>query len=253
MGVKELVLVAQDSTSYGKDLYKKPCLVQLCKELCKIKGIEWIRIHYAYPELIDDELLSFIQKEPKMCKYLDIPLQHIDDDILKSMRRHLGEEDTRNLITKIRTVYPEIKIRSTFIVGYPGETNKQFNKLCNFLKEVKLDYVGFFPYYREEGTVSYYLKKQVPTFIKNMRLKKVQKLQSQIAYENMKNLMSQEILVLVDEFDSETGNYLAHANFMSKNVDFNVKIEDNNNVKIGDFVKVVVKEFDGENLKGEII
>ena len=253
MGVKEIVLVAQDSTSYGKDLYKKPCLVQLCKELCKIKGLEWIRIHYAYPELIDDELLSFVQSEPKMCKYLDIPLQHIDDEILKSMRRRLDEEQTRNLITKIRTIYPEIKLRSTFIVGYPGETGKQFNKLCDFLKEVKLDYVGFFPYYREEGTVSYYLKKQVPDFIKKLRLKKVQKLQSQIASENMASLIGQEMTVLVDEFDYETGNYLAHANFMSKDVDFNVKIEDNSNVKVGDFKKVVITEFDGENLKGEIL
>lgn len=253
MGVKELVLVAQDVTNYGKDIYGEPRLIELCKNLCKIKGIEWIRVHYAYPELITDELLSFIQKEPKMCKYLDIPLQHIDDKILESMRRRLGEKETRELITKIKTVYPEIKIRSTFIVGYPGESLKQFQKLVDFLKEVKLDYVGFFPYYREEGTVSYYLKHQIPKFIKNMRLKKIQKVQQKIAFEKMFGLIGTEAVVLVDEFDCESGNFIAHTNNMSKAVDFNVKIEDNNSIKIGDFVKIRFTDFDGDYLKGEIL
>lgn len=253
MGVKELVLVAQDVTNYGKDIYGEPRLIELCKNLCKIKGIEWIRVHYAYPELITDELLSFIQKEPKMCKYLDIPLQHIDDKILESMRRRLGEKETRELITKIKTVYPEIKIRSTFIVGYPGESLKQFQKLVDFLKEVKLDYVGFFPYYREEGTVSYYLKHQIPKFIKNMRLKKVQKVQQKIAFEKMFSLIGTEDIVLVDEFDCESGNFIAHTNNMSKAVDFNVKIEDNNSIKTGDFVKIRFTDFDGDYLKGEIL
>lgn len=253
MGVKELVLVAQDVTNYGKDIYGEPRLIELCKNLCKIKGIEWIRVHYAYPELITDELLSFIQNEPKMCKYLDIPLQHIDDKILESMRRRLGEKETRELITKIKTVYPEIKIRSTFIVGYPGESLKQFQKLVDFLKEVELDYVGFFPYYREEGTVSYYLKHQIPKFIKNMRLKKVQKVQQKIAFEKMFSLIGTEDVVLVDEFDCESGNFIAHTNNMSKAVDFNVKIEDNNSIKIGDFVKIRFTDFDGDYLKGEIL
>lgn len=253
MGVKEIVLVAQDTTSYGKDIYGKPSLIELCKALCKIKDLKWIRVHYAYPELIDDELLSFIQSEEKMCKYLDIPLQHIDDEILKSMRRRLDEEGTRKLITKIRTVYPEIKLRSTFIIGYPGETTRQFNKLCDFLKEAKFEYAGFFSYCKEEGTVSYYLKKQVPKFIKNMRLKKVQNLQSKIAGEIMTAFIGQEMKVLVDEIDYETGFYLCHSEFMSKAVDFNVKIEDNNNVKIGDFINVKITDFDGENLKGEIV
>jgi len=253
MGAKEIVLVAQDSTSYGKDIYGKPCLVELCKKLCKIKDLKWLRIHYAYPELIDDELLSFIQSEEKMCKYLDVPLQHIDNEILTSMRRRLNEEDTRKLITKIRTVYPEIKLRTTFIVGYPGETKAQFSKLCDFIKEAKFEFAGFFSYCREEGTVSYYLKKQVPSFIKKKRLKQIQVLQESIAYEVMNAYIGKDVEVLVDEFDVETGFYIGHANFMSKAVDFNVKIEDNNSVKIGDFVNVKITDFDGENLKGEII
>lgn len=253
MGAKEIVLVAQDTTSYGKDIYGKPCLVELCKKLCKIKDLKWLRIHYAYPELIDDELLSFIQSEEKMCKYLDVPLQHIDDKILSSMRRRLNEEDTRKLITKIRTVYPEIKLRTTFIVGYPGETRAQFKKLCDFLEEAKFEYAGFFSYFREEGTVSSYLKKQIPNFIKKRRLSVVQQLQSKIAEEVLRGYVGQEITVLVDEFDYETGFYFGHANFMSKAVDFNVKIEDNGNVNVGEFKHVKITGFDGENLKGEII
>lgn len=253
MGAKEIVLVAQDTTSYGKDIYGKPSLIELCKHLCKIKDLKWIRIHYAYPELIDDELLTFISKEEKMCKYLDIPLQHIDDEILKNMRRRLDEEGTRKLISKIRTVYPEIKLRTTFIVGYPGENTKKFNKLCDFLKEAKFEYAGFFAYCREEGTVSFYQKKQVPKFIKNMRLKKIQKLQANIAGNLMTDFVGKTIRVLVDEFDYETGFYVGHSNFMSKSVDFNVKMEDNNSVKIGDFVDVKITDFDGENLKGEIL
>ena len=253
MGAKEIVLVAQDTTSYGKDIYGKPSLIELCKQLCKIKDLKWIRVHYAYPELITDELLTFISQEVKMCKYLDIPLQHIDNDILKNMRRRLGEEETRNLITKIRTVYPEIKLRTTFIVGYPGETLSKFNKLCAFLKEAKFEYAGFFAYCREEGTVSYYQKKQVPQFIKKWRLKKIQTLQAQIAEKSMSSFIGSQMQVLVDEFDYDTGFYYGHSEFMSKAVDFNVKIEDNNSVKIGDFVTVKITEFDGENLKGEIV
>ena len=251
-GVKELVLVAQDTTNYGIDLYGKPSLIKLCKELCKIKEIRWIRIHYAYPELITDELLDFIQNEEKMCKYLDIPLQHIDDKILKSMRRRLDEVQTRDLISKIKTEYPEIKIRSTFIVGYPGETVGQFKKLCKFLKEAKLDYVGFFPYYREEGTVAYYLKHQIPNFVKKHRLKTIQKLQAKVAFDNLSGLIGQNFEVLVDEFDEKDGFFVGHTKFLSKAVDFNVKMLDNN-IDIGDFVTVKITEFDGENFKGEVL
>ena len=178
--------------------------------------------------------------------------KHIDDTILKSMRRRLGEEDTRKLITKIKTVYPEIKIRTTFIVGYPGETSKQFKKLCKFLQQNQLDYVGFFPYYREEGTASYYMKKQIPTFIKKSRLKKVKTIQGEISFEKMQALVGSEFEVLIDEFNHENGNYIAHSNFMSKDVDFNVEIEDNGSINIGEFKVVTIKSFDGVNLKGEV-
>ena len=250
-GVKEIILVAQDTTRYGIDLYGEPSLIKLCKKLAKIKNIEWIRIHYAYPEMITDELLSYINSEPKMCNYLDIPLQHIDDKILKSMRRRHNEQFTRDLISKIKLNYPNIKIRSTFIVGYPGETRKNFKKLTEFLKEAKLDYVGFFPYFREENTVSYFLKKQVPNFIKKLRLKKVQKIQQDVVYNNIYKILNSTVDVLIDYFDENDGTFVGHTKFLSPSVDFNVKIVDNENVRIGQFVTVRLTDFDGNFLTGE--
>ncbi len=251
-GVKELILVAQDITRYGEDLYEKNCLIELCDKLSKIKGIEWIRLHYTYPEKIDKNLLDYIMNNPKMCKYLDVPLQHIDDDILKSMRRRVDEAGTRELI-KLLKQYPEIKVRSTFIVGYPGETGKKFKKLCEFLKWARLDYVGFFPYYREENTASYYMNKQVKKFIKIRRLKKIRKIQNQIAGEKAKELIGSKITVLIDNFDENNGNFVGHAKFLSPTVDFDVKIVDNNNVKRNSFVEVEIYDFNGRSFSGEAL
>lgn len=251
-GVKELILVAQDTTRYGIDLYGKPMLVELCEKLVKIKGIEWIRIHYAYPEMVNKELLDFIETQSKMCKYIDIPLQHIDNDLLVSMRRKHDEEFTRNIIKDIRTNYPDIKIRSTFIVGYPGETRKKFKKLIEFLKQTPLDYVGFFPYYREENTISYFMKGQKSSFVKQHRLKAVQKVQEKIAAERAKNEIGRKVQVLVDGFDDESGLFIGHTNFLSPLVDFDVKIVDNGNVEIGKMYDVILTNFDINCYEGEI-
>ncbi len=252
-GVKEIILVAQDPTRYGEDLYKENCLIKLCEKLCKIKGLDRIRLHYAYPEKVSDELLSYIAKNEKMCKYLDIPLQHIDNDILKSMRRKLDEKDTRELIEKIKSNYPEIALRSTFIVGYPGESKAQFKKLCDFVQETKFDYAGFFPYSREPNTASFFMKKQVPEFIKRRRLKKITKIQNDIVTEKAKEKIGQTVEVLVDSFDPQTGEYMGHSKKMSPLVDFNVKFVDNGNVKCYTYVKVKIYDFDGSDYKGEIV
>lgn len=252
-GVKEIILVAQDPTRYGEDLYKENCLIKLCEKLCKIKGLDRIRLHYAYPEKVSDELLSYIAKNEKMCKYLDIPLQHIDNDILKSMRRKLDEKDTRELIEKIKSNYPEIALRSTFIVGYPGESKAQFKKLCDFVQETKFDYAGFFPYSREPNTASFFMKKQVPEFIKRRRLKKITKIQNDIVTEKAKEKIGQTVEVLVDSFDPQTGEYMGHSQKMSPLVDFNVKFVDNGNVKCYTYVKVKIYDFDGNDYKGEIV
>ena len=250
-GVKELVVVAQDVTRYGEDLYGENKLIDLCKKLAKIDGIRWIRLHYAYPEKTTTELLEFIEKEPKMCKYLDLPLQHIDDKILKSMRRRLFEADTRALIEKMNGEYHNIALRTTFIVGYPGETKADFEKLCDFIKESRFDYAGFFPYYREENTPSYFMDKQVREFTKKHRLRKIQKIQSKIATEKAREIMGQVFTVLVDYFDENTGYYMGHTEFLSPTVDFGVKIVDNENINVGQFVQVKFVDFDGENYKGE--
>lgn len=253
LGIKEIILVAQDTTRYGEDLYGENCLIKLCDKLSKIKELKWIRLHYAYPEKVDDRLLTYIANNPKMCKYLDLPLQHIDDTILKSMRRRMGEDETRKLIANIRSNYPQIALRTTFIVGYPGETRRDFKKLVDFIKEVKFDYAGFFPYYREENTASYYLKKQINRYIKNFRLKKITKIQNNISTWSASLRIGREEEVLVDSFDQDSGEFLCHCENLSPTVDFGIKIVDNGSVKIGDFVKIKIIDFDGEYFKGEIL
>lgn len=251
-GIKELILVAQDTTRYGIDKYGKPMLMELCKKLVKIKDLQWIRIHYAYPEMITDELLDFIVSQPKMCNYLDIPLQHIDNEILKNMRRRGDEKFVRELINKIKTNYPQIKLRSTFIVGFPGETRKAFNKLLKFLEEANLDYVGFFPYFREENTVSYFMKNQISKFTKNRRLKKAQKVQQKVAFELAKKQIGCKMKVLVDYFDETNGVYSCHSEILSPSVDFDIKIVDNGSIEIGQMLNAVITDFDGNSFKGEI-
>lgn len=252
-GIKEIILVAQDTTRYGEDLYKENKLIELCEKLSKIKDLQWIRIHYAYPEKVDKELLDYIMKNPKMCKYLDIPLQHIDNEILSSMRRRLDEDKTRKLIKLIKTEYPEIAIRSTFIAGYPGEKGKQFKKLLKFLKETEMDYVGVFPYYREENTASYFMKNQVSNFIKNRRKKKINSLQEKVVAKKVQNNLGKEELVLVDYFDEKSGEFCGHSQKASPTVDFGVRFVDNGNIKISQFVKVRITGFDGCDYKGEIV
>ncbi len=252
-GVKEIILVAQDLTRYGEDLYKENCLIKLCEKLSKIRGLNKIRLHYAYPEKVTDELLDFISKNEKMCKYLDLPLQHIDDEILRSMRRKLGEGDTRELVTKIKTSYPEIALRTTFIVGYPGESKAQFKKLCDFVRESEFDYAGFFPYSREPNTASYFMKKQISEFVKKRRLKKITNLQHEIVLKKAREKIGQEVEVLVDSYDVQSGEYIGHSEKMSPLVDFNVKFVDNGKVECYTYIKVRIYDFDGSDYKGEII
>ncbi len=252
-GIKELILVAQDTTRYGEDLYGENKLIELCEKLCKIKNIRWIRLHYLYPEKVTDRLLEFIDKNEKMCKYLDIPLQHIDDKILLSMRRKLGEEDTLKLVEKIKNTYPNISFRSTFIVGYPGESGKQFKKLYKFIENTKFDYAGFFPYSKEPNTASFFMSKQVGNLKKKIRAKKINALQQKIMQEKITQILGEELEVLVDYFDSNTGEFVGHSEKLSPTVDFGVRFVDNGSVEISTFVKVKIYDFDGSYLKGELL
>ncbi len=252
-GVKELIVVAQDITRYGEDLYNKNCLIELLEKLSKIKEIEWIRLHYLYPEKITDELLKYINENEKICKYLDIPLQHIDNDILYEMNRKCDEKTTRELIEKIKKDYPNFTIRSTFIIGFPGETKKQFNKLLDFIKTAKLQNVGFFPFYKEEKTKAYYMKKQIPNFIKKKRLKIIEKAQQEIADKLNFNRINQVVRVLIDEFDDNTGCFVGRDEYNSPNVDFFIEINDNNNVECGKFYNVKITDYKNRIFKGEIV
>lgn len=248
-GVKEIILVAQDTSRYGEDLYGENKLIELCKKLVKIKGLQWIRLHYLYPEKLSDELLEFISSEEKICNYIDVPLQHIDDEILSSMRRRMNEEDTRQLIMKIKTNYPNLAIRTTFIVGYPGETRKAFKKLANFVRETKFDYAGFFQYYREENTASYFMKKQLSNFTKKRRLKKIKAIQEAVVKAQVDKNIGEEVDVLIDDFDCTTGLYIGHTRKQSPGVDFGVEVE-TERLQIGDIVKVKIDSFNGNNYGG---
>jgi len=195
---KELVLIAQDTTDYGKDLYYKKNITELISRLSEINGIEWIRLMYAYPSHFPDELINEINSNEKVCKYLDIPLQHISDKILKSMRRGITSRQTKELLYKLREKIPEIVLRTTFIVGYPEETEKEFQELCEFVEDVKFERMGTFTYSREENTVSYELGDPVPDEVKKERQSILMEIQKEISTEQNKNLIGKKLKVLVD-------------------------------------------------------
>ena len=254
MGYKELILVAQDTARYGEDLPGNVNIITLLKELIKIKNIEWIRLQYIYPEWLSDELLNFIYNNEKICKYIDMPLQHIDDRILKEMNRKTGEEKSRAIVKKIKDNYPLITLRTTFIVGLPTETKKDFKKLCDFITEAKIPYASFFSYYREDKTKAYYMK-QVPNFIKKRRLKKIEKLQNVVLNEYCLSKIGQECLAMIDNFDYETNIFYGHLQSTSPDVDLAVLIEkpQNVNLEIGKIYKTKITQASACGFKGEII
>ena len=245
--------ITQDITRYGEDLYDEIKLVDLIKQISKIKSIKWIRLHYCYPELVTDELLEEINKNQKVCKYLDIPLQHIDDKILKDMNRRTTEEQIRQLFDKLNSRYPNIAVRSTFIVGFPGETKTEFAELEKFLSEYKLNNVGFFAYSKEYDTKAYSLDNRVSETIKQQRLKNLVKLQTKIQYKQSKSFVGRIIKCVCD--DETHDYYILRSEYNSPEIDSFVYIPKNSfTCTIGKFYKVkiteVVKPFD---LKGEIL
>lgn len=249
-GVKELILVAQDVTRYGIDLYHDIRLVDLLQALSKINGIEWIRLHYCYPELIDDKLIKEIKNNKKIVKYLDIPMQHASSKVLRAMNRKSDENTLSKLIYKLRKEIPSIIIRSTFMVGFPGETKEDFKILCDFLKEFQLDNVGFFAYSREEGTVSCGMKKQVWGITKHRRLKKVQKIQSSIAYNLNKANIDKTFKVICDGYDVRNNIYIGRSYMSSPDVDFYIYFHSTDPVAQGDFVDVKIIDISKDYLLG---
>ncbi|MDR0850385.1 MAG: 30S ribosomal protein S12 methylthiotransferase RimO [Christensenellaceae bacterium] len=249
-GVKELILVAQDTTRYGLDLYKKQTIAELLKKLSEINGIEWIRLHYCYPEMLTPAIINEIATNPKVVKYLDIPFQHVSTKVLKSMNRAGNEQSVKLIVEMLRSKIPEIVLRSTFIVGFPGETNEDFKLLLKFLKEYKLDAVGFFAYSNEEGTPSFEFDGQLSQKEKQKRLEAAQKIQSKIAFELNQKFIGATQKVLCDGFDQANGLYYGRNYGSSPDVDFVVYI--NGKCSIGDFVSVKITDATDEYLIGEI-
>ena len=250
-GIKELILIAQDSTYYGIDLYGTRSLSKLLKELVKVDGIEWIRLHYAFPNGFPVDVLEVINSEPKICNYIDIPLQHISNKILKSMKRGASMEKINDLLQMFREKVPEIAIRTTLIVGYPGETNEDYELLKEWVKNTKFDRLGCFTYSHEENTGAYKLIDDVPQKIKNERLNEIMEIQSQISWELNQKKIGKKFKVLIDR---KRGNYyVGRTQYDSPDVDNEVLIQaDTNFLRVGEFVDVKIIEASDFDLYAEV-
>jgi ribosomal protein S12 methylthiotransferase len=240
-GVKELILIAQDLTFYGLDLYKERALARLLKALVKVDGIEWIRLHYAFPTGFPEDVLEVIANEPKVCNYIDIPLQHIADPVLKSMRRGTTKAKTDELLRKFRASVPGMAIRTTLIVGYPGETEEDFAVLKNWVKETRFERLGCFTYSHEENTHAYQLEDDVPEEIKEQRAAEVMEIQGQISWELNQRYVGGVYRCLVDRV--EDGFFVARTEFDSPEVDNEVLVDAKKHyLRVGDFVDLKIVE-----------
>ena len=249
-GVKELILIAQDLTYYGLDLYKKRNLAELLENLVKVEGIEWIRLHYAFPTGFPMDVLEVMKREPKICNYLDIPLQHISDDLLKSMRRGTTHEKTTNLLKEFRKAVPEMAIRTTLIVGYPGETEAHFQELRQWVKDMRFERLGCFTYSHEENTHAYNLKDDVPQEVKQERANEIMEIQSQISWELNQQKIGKTFKVIIDRKEGE--NYVGRTEFDSPDVDNEVLIDATKvYLKTGDFYDVKITDAADFDLFGE--
>ena len=250
-GIKELILIAQDSTYYGIDLYGTRSLSKLLKELVKVDGIEWIRLHYAFPNGFPFDVLEVINSEPKICNYIDIPLQHISNKILKSMKRGASMEKINDLLQMFRDKVPEIAIRTTLIVGYPGETNEDYKLLKEWVKNTKFDRLGCFTYSHEENTGAYKLIDDVPQKIKNERLNEIMEIQSQISWELNQKKIGKKFKVLIDR--KRGSYYVGRTQYDSPDVDNEVLIQaETNFLRVGEFVDVKIIEASDFDLYAEV-
>ncbi|WP_299129686.1 30S ribosomal protein S12 methylthiotransferase RimO [uncultured Winogradskyella sp.] len=251
-GVKELILIAQDLTYYGLDLYKKRNLAELLEQLVKVEGIDWIRLHYAFPTGFPMDVLDVMKREPKICNYLDIPLQHISDSILKSMRRGTTKEKTTKLLRDFRAKVPVMTIRTTLIVGYPGETQEDFETLRDWVKEMRFERLGCFTYSHEENTHAYNLEDDVPEDVKMQRANEIMDIQSQISWELNQEKIGQQFKVVVDR--KEGSYFVGRTEFDSPDVDNEVLIDATTTyLKTGEFTTVKIIEAEDFDLYGEVV
>lgn len=251
-GVKELILIAQDLTYYGLDLYKKRALAALLEALVKVEGVEWIRLHYAFPTGFPMDVLEVMNKESKVCFYLDIPLQHISDHILKSMRRGTTKEKTTNLIQKFRAAVPNMTIRTTLIVGYPGETEADFQELKQWVQDMRFERLGCFTYSHEENTHAYKLEDDVPEDVKQARANEIMEIQSQISWELNQEKIGATFKVVIDR--KEGSHFVGRTEFDSPDVDNEVLIDAQDvYLKTGEFYKVKITDASDFDLYAEVL
>ena len=234
-GYKELILIAQDTTKYGTDIYGKPRLAELLQELCKLEKLHWIRFLYAYPETIDDELIRVVKENDKICKYFDIPIQHISDTVLKRMNRQSNGKTIRNLIQKLRKEIPDVVIRTTVMVGFPGETKEDFEELYDFLKEARFDKLGCFAYSKEDGTPASRIKEQVHPMTKKSRYNKIMSLQQEISKVNLQKQIGRDIEILVEEKSFDGKTYVGRTYMDVPEIDGIVYLNTDKELQIGEF------------------
>ncbi|OIQ15793.1 MAG: ribosomal protein S12 methylthiotransferase RimO [Flavobacterium sp. MedPE-SWcel] len=240
-GVKELILIAQDLTYYGLDIYKKRNLAELLENLAKVEGIEWIRLHYAFPTGFPMDVLDLMNREPKICNYIDIPLQHIADSVLKSMRRGTTQEKTTKLLRQFREAVPNMTIRTTLIVGYPGETEEDFQTLKNWVEEMRFERLGCFAYSHEENTHAYQLEDDVPAEVKQQRANEIMEIQSQISWELNQEKIGQTYRCMIDR--KEGNHFVGRTESDSPDVDNEVLIDATTTyLKTGEFVNIKITE-----------
>ena len=251
-GVKELMLIAQELTYYGLDIYKKRKLKELLKELCKVEGIEWIRLHYAYPSQFPMEILEAMNEEPKICKYLDIPLQHANDNVLARMKRNITNAETKKLIETIREKVPGISIRTTMLVGFPGESEEDFEDLKSFVQEMKFDRLGVFTYSHEENTGAHKFEDDISPELKEQRASELMEIQSGISFEHNQTKIGKTYKVLIDR--KEGAYFIGRTEFDSPEVDNEVIIPATKNyLRMGDFAHIKITNATEFDLEGEVV
>ena len=251
-GVKELILVAQETTLYGKDIYGQKCLPELLRKLCQIDGLYWIRILYCYPEEIDEELIAVIRDEKKIVPYLDLPIQHAADGVLKRMGRRTSNADLRRIIGRLREEIPEIALRTSLITGFPGETEEDHQELYRFVNEMEFDRLGVFTYSQEENTPAAIMPDQIDEEVKSMRQAELMELQQAIAFEKAEDMIGQVLLCMVEGKVADEDVYVARTYKDAPNVDGYIFIQTTATLMTGDFVKVQVTDSNEYDLIGEI-
>lgn len=251
-GVKEIILVAQDTSRYGLDKYGEKKLPELMRKLCTIEKLEWLRVHYCYPEEIDDDLISAVRDEPKILKYLDIPIQHCNDRILKKMNRKTTGDDIRALIKRLREEIPDVVIRTSLITGFPGETEEEFEELCEFVKEMKFDRLGVFPYSAEEGTPAAGMEGQIDEDVKKKRADKIMEIQKEVAAELGEKNIGRVLQVLTEGFDNENYLYYGRSYMDSLDVDAKVYFGARSYFSPGEFANVKIMDYADYDLIGEM-